>query len=166
MSNIPDFVLQVEEVERQLKTQMEVTADDWRDRKKDEYYQKYLDTYCESIETYINGGSDMTGMGVNDLVVFCDNKLQEMERLSGIPANVQFELAAIGQHNGHLNDCFDHDIDVENMEMIQKRGGIVHDEQHVRDYWDNDRHSGGYNGPRPGELKQEDIRQVYNDNNR
>lgn len=166
MSNIPDFVLQVEEVERQLKTQMDVTADDWRDRKKDEYYQKYLDKYCDMIDTYINGGSDMTGMGVNDLVVFCDNKLQEMERLSGISANVQFELAAIGRHNGHLNDYFDNDIDVENMEMVQKRGGIVHNEQHVRDYWDNDSHSSGCNGPRPGELNQEDIRQVYNDNNR
>ncbi len=164
MSNIPDFVLQIEEVERQLRTQMEVTADDWRDRKKDEYYQKYMDPYCERIETYINGGTNMKGMGINELVVFCDNKLQEMENLSGIPANVQFELAAVGQHDGHLNDYFDNDMDVESMDMIKNRGGVVHDNQHVRDYWDNS-NGCGYNGPRPGELAQDDIRDIYEKNN-
>jgi len=165
MSNIPDFVLQVEEIERQLKTQMEATADDWRDRKKDEYYQKYMDPYCERIETYINGGDNMKGKGVNDLVVFCDTKLQEMENISGIPANVQFELAAIGQHDGHLKNYYNDDMNVEDMEMVKNRGGIVHDNRHVRDYWNNNEYYGNYDGPRPGELSQDDIRDIYEKNN-
>ena len=166
MSNIPDFVLQIQEIERQLKTQMEATADDWRDRKKEEYYQKYMEKYCEDIETYINGGRNMRGLGVNDLMIFCDQKLQEMEELSGIPANVQFELAASGQHNGHLKDYFDSDIDVENIDLVKHRGGIVHDSKHVRDYWNNNHNCMDYNGPRPGELNQEDIQKIYKENNR
>ena len=161
MGNIPDFVLQLQEIERQLKAQMESTADDWRDRKKDEYYQKYLDNYCDDIETYINGGGNMSGFGVNDLVVFCDQKLQEMESLSGVPADVQFELAALGQHDGHVVDFFDNDMNVEEMGMIQKRDGIVHNDQRIRDYWNNDPNSGNYNGPRPGELNQDEIREIY-----
>jgi hypothetical protein len=166
MSNIPDFVLQIKEVERQLRSQMEATAEDWRDRKKEEYYQAYMEEYCNDIDTYITGKGNITGMGVNDLVVFCDRKLQEMERLSGISANVQFELAAIGQHNGCLNDYFDKDIDVEDMEMIKRRGGIVHDDQHVRDYWNDNENSVDYNGPRPGELNQDEIGEIYRENNR
>ena len=166
MSNIPDFVLQIQEVERQLKTQMEATADDWRDGKREEYYQKYMDKYCDDIETYINGGGNMKGKGVNDLMVFCDQKLQEMERLSGISANVQFELAAIGMHNGHLNDFYDEDMDVENMKLIKNRGGVVHDANRVRDYWNNNRNCVDYNGPRPGELNQDDIKEIYKNNNK
>lgn len=165
MSNIPDFVLQVKEIQRQLKTQMDITADDWRDKKREEYYQKYMDSYCERIDTYINGGNNMKGMGVNDLVVLCDTKLQDMEQLSGIPANVQFELAALGQHDGHLRDSYGNDMNVEDMDMIKNRDGIVHDERNVRDYWNNTPNDIGFNGRRPGELNQNDIKEIYNNNN-
>ena len=165
MSNIPDFVLQVKEIQRQLKTQMDITADDWRDKKREEYYQKYMDSYCERIDTYINGGNNMKGMGVNDLVVLCDTKLQDIEQLSGIPANVQFELAALGQHDGHLRDSYGNDMNVEDMDMIKNRDGIVHDERNVRDYWNNTPNDIGFNGRRPGELNQNDIKEIYNNNN-
>lgn len=166
MSNIPDFVMQLQEQERQLKTQMDATADDWRDEVKDKFYDKYMDTYSEMIETYINGGKDMSGKGVNDLMEFMDQKLEEMEDLSGISADVQFQAASLGQHDGHMNDFFDYDMNVENMQCVKDRGGIVHDNNRVRDYWNNNPGSPGYNGSRPGELKQDDIKEIMYENNK
>lgn len=81
MGNIPDFVDQLLQVENALQTQMDATADDWQDEVKDRYYNTFMTDYIEGINDYINGGKNMSGMGLNDLLVFCDEKMQEMDAL-------------------------------------------------------------------------------------
>ena len=55
MNNIPDFVMQIQEVERQLDSQFTITADDWKDEVQQRYYNEYVNKYKELIDRYING---------------------------------------------------------------------------------------------------------------
>ena len=42
MSNIPDFAMQVQEVQRQIEAQSDVTAQDWKDAVQQRYYDNYM----------------------------------------------------------------------------------------------------------------------------
>lgn len=156
MHNIPDFALQLQEISKQLQIQANITDQDWKDKKKEEYFDAYVTPLIEYIDTYINGGNDMSGKGVNDLMDFLAESMDKMEDLTGIPADVQFECAAIDHHNGGVNDAYGERLDVENMSFIQRRGGIVHNSDGERDYW-----SSWHNGPRPGQLSPSEIENLY-----
>lgn len=161
MNNIPDFAMQVQEIERQIEAQSEATADDWKDDVRKRYYDNYVNQYKERLELYIHGGSGMTGKGINDLLVFLNEKMQEMEGLTGIPADVTFMRAAGEGYIGGVRDNFDSYIDVEDAREVRQRDGIVHNEKHERDYWDDGGYSiGTRNGPRPGEYTDEDIKGI------
>ncbi|MBQ7210731.1 MAG: hypothetical protein IJS05_07555 [Paludibacteraceae bacterium] len=152
MHNIPDFALQLTEVRNQLQVQTDITAQNWQDRKKTEFYETFVELMFEYIDNYINGGKQMRGMGVNDLMELFASSMDEMEKLTGVPADVQFELAALGMHDGNVNDAYGNQIAVEDDPHVINRGGVVHDSQGNRDYWDSWR-----NGPRPGEMKPKEI---------
>jgi len=156
MHNVPDFALQLQEVEKQFQIQAVQTQEEWQDVKQEQFYDAYVEPLKEYIETYMNGGSDMSGLGVNDLMDFLAKSMDDMEELTGIPADVQFEYAALEQHNGGVNDAYGERIDVENMSFIQRRDGVVHNSDGERDYW-----STLHNGPRPGELTPEEINYLY-----
>ena len=87
MSNIPDFAMQVQEVQRQIEAQSDVTAQDWKDAVQQRYYDNYMNAYKEKMELYIHGGSGISGKGINDLLVFLDEQMQKMEQLTGVPAD-------------------------------------------------------------------------------
>ena len=82
MHNIPDFVMQIQEVERQLDSQFTITADDWKDDVQKRYYKDYVDKYKELIDRYINGDDfgNMSGKGLNDLLIFMNEKDAENGR--------------------------------------------------------------------------------------
>lgn len=159
MNNIPDFAMQVQEIERQIEAQSEVTAGDWKDDVRKRYYDNYVNQYKEKLELYIHGGSDMTGKGINDLLVFLNEKMQEMEGLTGISADVSFMMAAGNSYYGGVKDNFNSEINVEDAQEVKRRNGIVHNDYHERDYW-SDRNSCSGNGPRPGEYTGEDIEEI------
>lgn len=81
---IPDFVLQTQEIQRQLQSQIEVTMQKWQDSVAERYSKQYLEDYSTSINKYINGGEHQIGKGLNDLLTFIDAKCREMARLSGV----------------------------------------------------------------------------------
>lgn len=153
MSNIPDFAIQVQEIERQLEAQCDVTAEDWKDAVQKRFYDNFISEYKEKLELYIHGGSGMSGKGINDLLVFLDEKMQEMEAHTGIPADITFMAAAGASYTGTVVDSFGNNIDVEGAYEVQNRRGIVNNEKLERDYWQN-------NGSRPGEYSNDEIEKI------
>ena len=161
MSNIPDFVLQIQEVERNLKARWQVVQSDWRGATADSFNDGVIEPYCSNFHKYITGDG-IKGLGVDQLMQQMDKHLNEMARLTGISEDVAFVCAAGPQYNGGVKNWFGEEIDVEGHELVSERGGIVHDEKRDRDYWDDDSHSLGYDGVKPGELQDEDIQSIIN----
>lgn len=161
MSNIPDFVLQIQEVERNLKARWMLTQEDWRYSAADSFNDYIMDPYCRNIHQYITG-EDITGYGVDQLIKQMDKHMQDMSQLTGISEDVAFYCAAGPQHNGMVKNWHDNEIDVENLDFIKERGGIVHNQNRDRDYWNDNPNSWDYDGPKPGELQDKDIKNIMN----
>lgn len=156
MSNIPDFPNQVLEVEKQLETQIVVTREDWRDEKAAAYCKEHLQQYGEKMQLFLNGGANMVGLGLVELMEFVNRKMEEMAQLTGISVDVQFERAAGGWYNGgKLKDNHDREIDPENADSVRQRGGLLYGDGVGRDYWSPE------NGAKPGEYTPEEIRGHY-----
>lgn len=147
MKNIPDFSIQVLEIERQIKARADVAAEDWKDEVQQNYYNKYIYRYEEAMELYIHGGTGMAGMGINDLLPFVSDKLEQMAQLTGVSENVAFACAAGMSHDGSLSDNNDNKIDVEGSNY---RNEVVNNLERV--YWNEQ-----WDGPRPGEHDNEDV---------
>jgi len=81
---IPDYVLQVQEIQRNVETQSLATKDIWRDSVAKRFYQQFLNRYSETINLYINGGMGIRGMGLDEILRFFDQKQNEMTHLSGM----------------------------------------------------------------------------------
>ena len=161
MSNIPDFAMQVQEVQRQIEAQSDVTAQDWKDAVQQRYYDNYMNAYKEKRELLIHGGSGISGKGINDLLVFLDEQMQKMEQLTGVPADLTFMCAAGASYTGSVRDNYGVSIPVEAFKEVQERDGVVHNEKRERDYW---REEGTFfepdNGTRPGQYSNEEIKQI------
>ena len=161
MSNIPDFAMQVQEVQRQIEAQSDVTAQDWKDAVQQRYYDNYMNAYKEKMELYRHGGSGISGKGINDLLVFLDEQMQKMEQLTGVPADLTFMCAAGASYTGSVRDNYGVSIPVEAFKEVQERDGVVHNEKRERDYW---REEGTFfepdNGTRPGQYSNEEIKQI------
>lgn len=161
MSNIPDFAMHVQEVQRQIEAQSDVTAQDWKDAVQQRYYDNYMNAYKEKMELYIHGGSGISGKGINDLLIFLDEQMQKMEQLTGVPADLTFMCAAGASYTGSVRDNYGVSIPVEAFKEVQERDGVVHNEKRERDYWIEE---GTFfepdNGTRPGQYSNEEIKQI------
>lgn len=155
MSNIPDFVLQIQEVERNLKATWEVVHEDWRDAAAQSFNDDVMSIYVSNFSRYITG-DNLTGYGVDELMQQMDKHLQDMAELTGISEDVQFAFAAGPQHNGRLNNAFNKELEVEESNSVIRNGGIVHDFNRDRFYWDE-----RLDGAKPGELSNDDIVELY-----
>ena len=153
--NIPDFVQQIQEVERNMKACWQVTQDDWKDQSAQSFDEHIMQPYLKVFESYITG-EGIKGLGVEELMQHMDKHLRDMEEISGVSQNVQFAFAAGCQHNGKLNNWNDDEIDVEESDLVKGRNGVVHDDNRNRDYWKEDT-----NGTKPGELKDKDILEIF-----
>ena len=52
---IPDYVLQVQEIQRNLESQSLVTMESWQDSVAKRFYANYMEKYSDVIYLYING---------------------------------------------------------------------------------------------------------------
>ena len=155
MSNIPDFVLQVQEVERNLQAEWQLTQEDWRDHIAERFNNGVIEPYSENFQQYITG-EGIKGYGVDQLMQQMDKHLHDMSTLTGISEDVAFVCAAGPQHNGSVNNWSDDEINVENLDMVKDRGGVVHNDNRDRDYWEERR-----DGTKPGELRDNDIQEIF-----
>lgn len=164
MSNIPDFVLQVQEVERNLKAKWQLVQEDWRDAAAESFNKDIMEPYSDNFRKYITG-EGIKGYGLDKLVQQMDKHLQDMEKLTSISANFAFVCAAGPQYNGNVKNWFDGEIDVEHDKRVVDRGGIVHDEFRDRNYWNDTPNTYGYDGVKPGELQDDNIQQILKQKN-
>lgn len=80
---IPDYVRQIQEIERQFGSQAAVTAEKWSDDVAKRFYYKFVDRYSKDMHSYLTG-EGITGKGLDDLLRFVEQKANEMTALSGI----------------------------------------------------------------------------------
>lgn len=161
MSNIPDFVLQIQEAERNLKARWQVAQEDWRDASAESFQNDVMEPYCRNFQQYITGDG-IKGYGVDQLMQQMDRHLQDMASLTGISEDVAFVCAAGPQYNGKVKNWHDEEIDVENMDLINNRGGVVHNQNRDRDYWNDSPSSSNSDGVKPGELQDDDVKRIMN----
>lgn len=163
MVNIPDFAFQLQEIERQLRTQADVTAAIWQDGVKQRFYEQYVDKFCHIIEMIINGEHNadygVYGRSMNKMLEGISDCFDKMASASETSASTLFNKAMNGMHDGEIRDLYGHTIDVENNYDVQNRGQ-VYDDHLERDYW-NCR----LNGPRPGSLESDDMNELMKKRN-
>jgi hypothetical protein len=85
---IPDYVLQVQEIQRNLESQSIVTRENWQDSVAQRFYDNFIQKYEDKIYLYIHGGMDITGMGLDELLRFFDQKQNEMSQLTGMGLDI------------------------------------------------------------------------------
>jgi hypothetical protein len=85
---IPDYVLQVQEIQRNLESQSIVTQENWQDSVAQRFYGNFIKKYDDKIYLYIHGGMDITGKGLDELLQFFDQKQNEMSQLTGMELNI------------------------------------------------------------------------------
>lgn len=78
---IPNFVDNVYTVHGALATQALATQNDWQDSVAKRFYENFIEEYEKKVNLYINGGIGILGKGLNELLVFFDEKEREMAAL-------------------------------------------------------------------------------------
>lgn len=147
--------MQVLEIEKGISGQADLSAESWKDNVQKSFYERFIEPYYEHMEIYIHGGTQIVSKGLNDMLVFIDEKLNEMEQLTGTTADVSFTLAAIENYaGGQIFVNRDYPVNVEDSFRVRMRGGVVHNEHFERDYWRKEY------GPAPGEMKSGDVKEV------
>lgn len=80
MTDIPNFVSQVQEVERKLNAEWLSVEENWRDRIAEDFRERVLEPYMQKFQQYITG-EGFNGYGVEQLLSQMDNHLQDMASL-------------------------------------------------------------------------------------
>ena len=80
MSNIPDFVSQVQEVEQKLKTEWLSVQAGWQDHVAESFREEIMEPYQQTFQQYI-AGEGFGGCGVEQLLLQMDKHLQDMDSL-------------------------------------------------------------------------------------
>lgn len=107
---IPDFVLQMQEIERNLKSQSMATQRQWQDSVAARFYNKFIDEYEKKISAYLYGDVSMYGMGLDELLKFIDTKQNEMKELSGIDLPAEDYLMGPVHNNKRERDPWNTNI--------------------------------------------------------
>ena len=142
MINIPDFVLNFQEVQRNLEVAAQQTSQVWSDETQKRFYARFIDKYTESINNYITGLS-FVNVGLDDLLRDISNALNEMEMMTGKPSSVAFRDAAGESYIGGF-------IDSNGNDNLVPEGNKYNDGPSRP--WDR-----SFNGVMPSELDNQDI---------
>ena len=132
-----DYVQQMMEIQRGLMAKAEATKSMWQDEVANRYYRDYIEYYDKYISNYLEG-KDITGMGLEDLLNFFEEKTQKMTELTGCPSPLSGFVGGDGEvHDQYLNrNMSGFDRDVPNPDYL--------DDEKVRaiedDRTDNDNH--------------------------
>ncbi|MBP5515962.1 MAG: hypothetical protein J6X86_03335 [Bacteroidales bacterium] len=78
-----DYVPQMLDIQRYILAQAETAKAMWQDEVSERYYRSFIEDYDKDINTYLRGGPDIAGLGLEDLLEFFERKLEEMSKLTG-----------------------------------------------------------------------------------
>lgn len=77
MSNIPDYVSGVQDVEQKLKTEWLSVQDGWRDSVAERFREEIMEPYMRNYQQYISGDG-FNGFGLEQLLQQMEKHLQDM----------------------------------------------------------------------------------------
>ena len=97
---IPDFVQQLCEIQACFGRQSEVVRTYWKDVVAEKYYACFVDKFEEKTQFYVQGTLEMTGMGLDDLLVFFDEKENELSELGPL----DFSVSNVMNYEGKINN--------------------------------------------------------------
>lgn len=80
-----DYVPQMLEIQRAVLGQAETTKSMWKDDVAQRYYSSYVEPYEKDIDAYLQGGPEIRGKGLEELLAFFEQKIEEMSQLTGCP---------------------------------------------------------------------------------
>jgi hypothetical protein len=80
MTNIPNFVSQVQEVEQKLNTEWLSVQKGWQDNVADSFREEIMKPYLQKFQQYIVGEA-FNGYGLEGLLRQMDNHLQDMDAI-------------------------------------------------------------------------------------
>ncbi len=80
MSAIPNFVSQVQEVERELKTEWNSVQEGWQDSVAEDFNERVMEPYMRNFPQYITG-EGISGYGLEQLLQQMEKHIQEMNTL-------------------------------------------------------------------------------------
>ena len=99
-----DYVPQMLEIQRGLLAKTEATKPMWQDEVAQRFYSDYIDKYDEYIHNYIHGKNfGNRGMGLEDLLQFFEQQMQEMAMLTGCPMDVAYDSDSEGEVHDNEN---------------------------------------------------------------
>lgn len=108
-----DYVQQIMAIQRRLMAKAEATKSMWQDEVSDRYFRDYIEYYDHYINNYLEG-KEITGMGLEDLLNFFEEKTQKMTELTGYLNPNECFVEEDGEvHDQYLNrnmDGFDNDV--------------------------------------------------------
>lgn len=81
MSNTPDFMFQVQEVERDLKAEWLSAHKGWQDSVAEGFNSGVMEPYLRNFQQYLTG-EGINGNGLHHLLQQMDKHLQEMATLT------------------------------------------------------------------------------------
>lgn len=81
MSNTPDFVRQVQEVEQRLNSEWQTVRGGWQDCVAERFNEGVMIPYSRNFQQYITG-EGITGYGLEQLLQQMERHLQDMESLN------------------------------------------------------------------------------------
>ena len=160
---IPDFVLNLQEVQRSIGEQAGVTAALWQDCVKERYYEKYVerfDHYINIVCNGIDGTETIYQRSLNDMLEVLSDCIMEMADIMHTSPEYLYQEAYYGRvldpdEADQMKDNYDQTFNPMHDRHVEDRGGIVHDDRLTRDYWDTTIH-----GARPGEIGNEDVNRI------
>jgi hypothetical protein len=80
MCNVPDFVAQVQDVEKKLITEWQSVHDNWKDRVAEGFNDGVIEPYLHSFQQYITGDG-INGLGLEQLLIQMKEHLEDMDSL-------------------------------------------------------------------------------------
>lgn len=82
MSTIPDFVNQVQAVERKLRAEWQTVHEGWQDSVAEGFKTGVMEPYMRNFQQYLTG-QGIGGYGLEQLLQQMDRHTQEMTALTG-----------------------------------------------------------------------------------
>ena len=145
MNNIPSFHTDLLDAARQLETTARMIANErWKDCVQKRFYDEYINEYIHVVNMLVfghDGADHVYNLGMNDIFKIMDKNISEMESML---TGTVFDFS-MAFNPGQLLDSYAHPINP------------VYNDRMELEPWDTK-----YNGPRPGEMTDDDVKRLLN----
>lgn len=149
---IPDYVLQMQEIQRQFESTANVLEEDWQDNVQKRFYEEYVEPFKKDTDTYMYGGSNLYGKGLDELLKLMEKQMDAMSDIAEVNVTADVVAVSLGRQSA-LRGVAGNVIGA-----AGEYDGPVHDEYRDRNYWRQE--FPYFHGPKPGALMHKEMNEV------